>query len=305
MLYWLQSDFPKAAPLFADVVEHREQLLGDNHVKTLEAVNGLGLIQIFRDQPEKAEQLFAGILETDTDRPDEDNPEEKRLLQLLRRGAALAFLVQEKYGQAEPLLIGVLKEHSSTFGPDHPETLVTRSMLATLLLNTNRLNEAQVEAEETWKLRQELFGSASPHTLTSAALLARVYLAADRYQDAEPILESAVSQAAAVKDRLPPFTVQELGEVGLVLLRQERFEEAEQLLDLACEITAKKFPTSWRTPYLQSALGGALAGQGKTAEAEVLLRSGHKALVERQELIPEHSRQRRLREVAARLDLLL
>ena len=213
MLYWIQSDFDKAEPLFEEVVGGKTRLLGADHPETLRAVNGLGLIYLFRDELSRAEQLYVTTLGKTPPSSGDKGRDALRLL--VMRGLALTHIQQERFEVSEALLNQVLEAQLVAVGNQHPETLITRAMLATLFVSTHRLEEAEPLAVEAFEIRRKVFGELNPHTLSSMGVLSRIYVAQERHADAEPLLRTILEQARSQSGRLPPFTIWEIGDVGL------------------------------------------------------------------------------------------
>src|SRR5262249_37203514 len=83
-----------------------------------------------------------------------------------------------------------------------------------------------------------------------------------------------------------------LAALGLNLLRQQKWADAEPVLSECLAIRRKREPGQWTTFSTQSMLGGALLGQKKYDEAGPLLRKGYRGMIEREEQIPPHGRER-------------
>ncbi len=88
---------------------------------------------------------------------------------------------------------------------------------------------------------------------------------------------------------------------GLALLEQRQFADAKTFLRLYLDLATAKHPEGWRRFDAVSALGGALLGQMKYAEAEPLLREGYSGLKKYEARIPASFRQARLTAALARL----
>ena len=70
-----------------------------------------------------------------------------------------------------------------------------------------------------------------------------------------------------------------------VLLDERKFQEAESVLrGMSAETSSP--PGGWTNALRQTYLGASLAGEGKRAEAEPLLRAGYLKLVEQKSYIP-------------------
>jgi hypothetical protein len=91
-----------------------------------------------------------------------------------------------------------------------------------------------------------------------------------------------------------------MAQLGNNLLKQARWPEAERVLRECLAIRQTAQPEDWSTSNTRSQLGGALLGQGKSAEAEPLILGGYEGLKARQARIPQPARPR-LAEAAERV----
>jgi hypothetical protein len=77
-----------------------------------------------------------------------------------------------------------------------------------------------------------------------------------------------------------------LAQLGRALLDQELWTEAEEVLVECLAIREKVAQDSWTTFNAMSLLGGALLGQKKYADAELLLLKGYHGMKDRRDSIP-------------------
>ncbi len=100
-----------------------------------------------------------------------------------------------------------------------------------------------------------------------------------------------------------PRIARVLASLGELKLAQDNYSDAEAYLRQALQIRDKATPNAWERYYAQSLLGDALAGQRKYAEAEPLLLSGYRGLLQRRDLMPFESKAnvQRARQEIARL----
>jgi serine/threonine protein kinase len=274
MLYFFQSDFAKAEPLFMRVIDGRRRLFGDEHPETIRAMNGLGQMYSYRDEPDRAEPLFAKAFQTSIRVRGDRDPD--TLISMRWLGDAYDHL--GRYAEAEPLLLKALEGLKIVLGDRHPDTLITSSTLTVLYFNMGRLSEAQRYASETYRLRRTVLGELHPATLSSQGILTCVYLAQGRRTDAEPLLRDFREKASRQQERLPPFTIRRIGEAGRALLRQGDVAEAKSFLRFFLDLAGKKLPEGWRRSEATAALGACLLRQKTYAEAEPLLRKGYEGL---------------------------
>ena len=72
-------------------------------------------------------------------------------------------------------------------GPDHPNTLTSRSNLANAYQAAGRINEAITLHEQTLATWERMLGPDHPNTLTSRSNLANAYEAAGRITEARSL----------------------------------------------------------------------------------------------------------------------
>jgi tetratricopeptide (TPR) repeat protein len=295
-LYFLQSDYAKAEPLFLRVVDGRRRLLGDDDPATLQPLHRLGELYVWRDEPDRAEALLAKALQASRPRGEQDLETLSFMGQL-----ALTYTFLGRYPEAVELADKALEERRAILGDKHPDTLNTAATRSALDRRMGRLREAEQRSREVSRLRREVLGELHPFTVAGEMQLALVYLAQGRRTEAEPLLRNFREQADRQPDRVHPAHIWGISELGLALLRQGDFAEAASFLRLYLDLAAKKQADSWRRYSVISALGACLLGQKKYAEAEPLLLHGEAGLRQFQEKIPAPFRQTQRTDALERL----
>jgi tetratricopeptide (TPR) repeat protein len=296
-LYWFQSDYDRAEPLYQRVVEGSRRLLGEDDRETLLATNGLAHLYSFRDETERALPLLTEALRSSR----RLYGDRDAVTLLVRRTLGNAYLNGGQCAQAEQILVPTLKDCQSQWGERNAATLVVESMVATLYYEMGRFDEAESYATNTYQLRQAVLGGLNTHTLYSQALMALLDLAGGRIDDARPLYRDFLEKARAQQDRLPPFVIWRIAGVGQALLDQREFTDAEAFLRFYLSLAENRHPKSWRRYDAVSALGACLLGQKKYADAEPLLRQGYDGLRKDEARIPSPFRGPRLTQALARL----
>jgi serine/threonine protein kinase len=295
-LYWFQSDYVRAEPLYQRVVDGRSRLLGEDDRETLLAINSLAHLYSFRDETERALPLLTKALQSSR----RLYGDRDAATLLLSRTLGNAYLNGGEYDQAERILVPTLKECQSQWGERNAATLVVESMVATLYYEMGRFDEAEPYATNTYQLRQSVLGELNVHTLFSEALMALVHLAQGRITEAQPLYRDFLEKARAQQDRLPPFVIWRIGSVGQALLGRREFADAEAFLRLYMTL-AEKQPDGWRRYDVVSALGACLSGEKKYADAEPLLVQAYDGLRKYEARIPALFRRARLAAALSRL----
>jgi serine/threonine protein kinase/tetratricopeptide (TPR) repeat protein len=298
LVYRSQSDFAKAEPLYLRVIDGRRRLYRDDHRETLLAVDGLAQLCNFRGEFDRAVALYVPALEASRKAHGDQDPVTLRLM------AGLGCTYSGSGGRpdkAEPLLASALKGQQVVLKDKHPETLVTRQVLAIILLRLNRLPEAEQQARQAYEDMQTVYGEMHPYTYTGQATLINVYLAQGRRNDAAPLVRNLLTNARRHQEKMPVFALGGIGAVGHALLRERDFVEAESFLRVYLELAAKQTSDARDTSAAESALGACLLGQKKYKEAEELLLSGYNGLRKHEDKIPANFRQIQLTEALERL----
>ena len=98
--------------------------------------------------------------------------------------------------------------------------------------------------------------------------MASVFDRAEKLDKAEAVYRELLNHAQKQYGRFDARTATLMAQLGSNLLRQKRYSEAQAILNDCLVIRAKADPDAWTTFNTKSALGGALLGQKKFAEAK-------------------------------------
>jgi tetratricopeptide (TPR) repeat protein len=199
---------------------------------------------------------------------------------------AIGYTAAGRLDKALPLFEETLKLRKAKLGPDHPDTLSSMSNLASGYHAAGKLDLALPLYEETLKLRKAKLGPNHPHTLTTMSNLAVAYLNTKQPEKGLALVAEFVS---IQRQRLGANDLRFAGllaSISYELLKVREFGDAEKLLREALAIRVKSQPDTWPTFYMRSMLGGALLGQKKYTDAEVLLKEGYNGMKAQEKNIP-------------------
>ncbi len=171
-------------------------------------------------------------------------------------------------------------------GPDHPDTIESRSNLATAYLDAGRTAEVIAMFEETLKLETARHGSDHPSTLSSRNNLVTAFVDAGRTDEAIALLEETDTLKLIRFGPNDPRAARVRAWLGFYLLKRQKWAQAEPLLRECLAIREKAHPDDWFTFNARSMLGGSLVGQKKYAEAEPHLLLGYAGLKARVPGVP-------------------
>ncbi len=168
------------------------------------------LSQAWQDRPahrDLVEQIMA-LYEHSASSPGEAGSELAQAV-LRLRGWAVWFLLElgDSAAQATQVAETLLGDMEQILGPDHPDTMTSRTNLATAYRAAGRTAEAIPLHERTLADRERILGPDHPDTLHSGNNLANAYLAAGRTAEAIPLHERTLADRERVLGETHPRTV--------------------------------------------------------------------------------------------------
>jgi hypothetical protein len=138
---------------------------------------------------------------------------------------------------------------------------------------------------EVLKATEARLGPAHADTITARDKLLFIYESAGRWADAEPLRRDALARRRKAAPPDSPALATDLAMLGLDLMGQAKWPEAEPILRECLAMREKVAAESWQRFNTMSQLGGALAGQGRFAEAEPLVVRGYEGMAARRATI--------------------
>jgi serine/threonine protein kinase/tetratricopeptide (TPR) repeat protein len=331
-----RGEFGEAAVHFERLSERAERLWGKEHPHWASARSSLGLCLAYTGRGGQAIAILEPLAELMKARLGEEHPDAVTVLANL----GVAYRSGGRLKDAIPLLERV-RDLRAKSQPNHPEALNDLARLAGAYRAADRLTEAIALFEQVRDARAKQrpndpdflydlsnLGAAylEAGRLTEAVPLleraaagveklgfihddagtimhntADVLEAAGRSSEAEQWLRKwldFVKRSAGPQS--PEFAV-ETARLGWNLLQQKNWSAAEATLRESFALGQKTLPDHWTTFDTQSALGAALVGQKKHADAEPLLLKGYEGMNQREKLIPPQVKNQRLSGAVDRL----
>ena len=194
---------------------------------------------------------------------------EERITQRLRIAAVLEELARWK--ESEEQQRRALAE--ATALANAKIVAVVSNDLAALLLNTNRLGEAEPLMRRALEINESAFGNQHPTVAICLNNLAALLLNTNRLGDAEPLMRRALEiNEAAFGNRHPTVAIC-LRNLAVLLLNTNRLGDAEPLMRRALEIDEAAFGN--QHPTVASSLNNLatlLQATNRREEAEPLMR---------------------------------
>jgi eukaryotic-like serine/threonine-protein kinase len=327
-LYRLEGKYAPAEPLRKKLLDARRRSLGERNPDTLDAMNNLALLyryegkrdlaeplyvtavdglrklkgvdrqrlttianlaQLYKDQAKysQAEQLYNEVLKA---APAVFGAEHPSTL-VLMNNLAQVYLDEGRLAEAESLQRKVADADSRILGAEHPYTLADRGNMARIYRDEGKYREADALFRRVLDAQRRVSGNDHPDTLTTAQLLGTVKLSEGEYADAEQLFTQALNGDRRLYGTENPTTLSDLLWLGRAQLEQRKYDLAEASFREALQRYEKVRPNVYQRYNSESLLGQSLMAEGKYAEAEPLLLSGYKGLLQRRDKMSVPNRQ--------------
>ncbi len=321
--YRAAGRFPEATALLERVRDTLIAKLGPDHPTTTITLNNLALAYLGVGKLPEAIGLLERVRDAEVGRLGPTHPETLNTLGNL----ATAYLRAGKLAEPIALLERVRDAKIATLGADHPATLAVLNDLGSAYWSAKQLDKSVPLFEDLLKRKEAKFGRQNYETQRTVGNLGVNYKDSRRLDEAIPLLEEAYrsrgkfpplrgvgvplldayakagrsaelatlvpEQLAEARKALPkesPQLAGALAEYSRFLLQVKAYADAEPLLRECLAIREKSQPDLWSTLDIKSALGGALLGQKKFADAEPLLLKGYEEMKQREKTIPEQGK---------------
>jgi tetratricopeptide (TPR) repeat protein len=160
-------------------------------------------------------------------------------------------------------------------------------MLGFVLRRQEKYADAEPVHIGVVEARQRVLGPEHPLTVTSVIHLGILYQEANKLGEAESWLAKGLEAGRRVLRAGEGTTRSGAESLGKIRVTQKRWAEAEALLRESLNSRDPEGPYSWQMSERRAELGLILMEQSRFAEAEPLLVSGYKGLVERRSAIPK------------------
>ncbi len=248
--------------------------------RTLTALRDLAQWYEVTKHPEEAEQYLLDLYQTCKKSWGKDH----RYTQMSQLELGQNLCNQGRFAEAEPLLRDALAAIERVEKGDRIEPNGPRFILARSLFGQAKYQEALPYFQEVARREQEMLPKLGPGVKSNLRpaldYLAHTYQALDRNEEAEQCLKQL--QDIVNKDE----SLEKAGALanqGHSLIQEKKYLEAESILRESLELRMKHQADHWSRYNVESLIGECLLGQGKLADAEPLLISGYKGMMQHEE----------------------
>jgi Tfp pilus assembly protein PilF/tRNA A-37 threonylcarbamoyl transferase component Bud32 len=214
-------------------------------------------------------------------------PEQPLVEASLRKTLAFTYWRLGQLGKGEAQARKALEMSRRLRGPDDPETLDTVDVLGLLLMDQEKLAEAEPLYRQGVEACRRVRGPDHPDTLTAQHNLAVVLEQQGKLAEAEPLFRQGFEARCRVQGLDHPYTLATLNSLGGVLMEQGKLAEAEPFFRQTLEIGRRlQGPEHPDTLSAMNNLAVLLMRRGKLADAEPLFRQSLE--ISRRVLGPDH-----------------
>ncbi len=149
----------------------------------------------------------------------------------IRETIGRSYLSLGEYSKAEPHLRKAIDLDATTFGREAPATLRARNVLAVLLDESGRGNEAERLLWSNLARARRALGRDDPIALEAADRLGALLRKSGGLDEAEPLLREALAARRRILPTDHPDTLRSVRNLSLLDVDRKRFAEAEALAD--------------------------------------------------------------------------
>jgi serine/threonine protein kinase len=219
-----QRKFAEAEPLARQVLQIRERLFGPYDFDTINAYGDLAYVLFNQGEFAKGERYAREELERFKGHGFGDKPNAF----FSQNNLAFFHFVRGNVKEAEKLLLEERPRAISIFGPESPVTLQVQHLLARVLAEQNRLDNAEALASETLAARRRV--SPGQESLGRTLLvLGNVLIQKSKFEEAEPLLREALTLFREHYPRKPELAAQAANALGAIAAERRDYPAAEKL----------------------------------------------------------------------------
>ncbi|KAJ7463350.1 hypothetical protein FB451DRAFT_1370786 [Mycena latifolia] len=266
-VYLFAGKAEKAKELQTMVMEKQQNLLGEDHPDTLDAMFWLAWAYEDLGLWKEAEEILVVVLEKRRHILGDDHPDtldamgnlaaiyerlgklreaEKFEVDLLQKRRSLLgdndpdtlrtmgnlaclYNILGRFREAEELMVHVLMKQRDILGDDHPETLIAQNNLAASYKLQGKLNKAAELDIMVFEKRRKILGDSHPATLNSMANLSLTYYKLGKLTEAEVLALRVLEKRRNILGDSHPLTLQSMANLALLYNELGRLQEAEEL----------------------------------------------------------------------------
>ena len=224
-LYNAQGRYIEAEPLYQQILEIRQNLLGKISLQVAQSLHSLAELYRSQGRYTEAEPLYQQAL---GQRQHLLGKNHLQVAQSLNDLAILHYL-QGRYTEAEPLFQQALEMRQYLLGEENYQIAQSLGSLALLYNSQGRYGEAEPLYQRALILEKYLLGEEHLDVATTVNNLALLYNLQGRYSEAEPLFQQALLIYEKLLGEKHPHLALSLNNLANLYRSQGKYSEAEPL----------------------------------------------------------------------------
>jgi tetratricopeptide (TPR) repeat protein len=237
-VYYFQSKYEQAAPLYKRSLEIKEKSLGKDHPDVAVSLNNLAGLYTEQHHYIEAAPLYKRSLEI----WEQSLGKEHQYVAAALNNLAELHHAQRKYAEAEPLYKRSLEIKEKSLGKDHPDVAITLNNLAELYKSQRSYEEAEPLHNRALEIKEKLLGKDHPDVARSLKNLAGLYTEQRRYTEAEPLYKRSLEILEGKLGKDHPSVATTLNNLAGLYYKQEKYQESAEMFERAIAIMNNIFP---------------------------------------------------------------
>jgi tetratricopeptide (TPR) repeat protein len=257
--------YNEAEKAYAEVMETRKRVLGEEHPSTLTSMANLA--STFRSQGrwKEAEELGKQVVENRKRVLGAEHPDTLTSMTEL----AFTYNNQGRWNKAEELGKQVMETQKRVLGAEHSDTLDSMFILSWIYRDQGRWKEAEELGRQVVESNKRVLREEHPTTLVSMGNLALTYKYQCRWDQAEELFMQIKERYMRLYGVEHPDTLTSMGNLAATYRPQGRLKEAQELevevMETSKKLLGKDNPDTLRS---MANLAATYRGQGRLKEAE-------------------------------------
>ena len=234
LVYLQQQKYQQAIELFSNCYKTRKEVLGKDHVDTIESMFNLAVAYIQQgDEENRAEHLLIKSGKLRYKILGKTHPDTIRSMNEL----GLYYFHRENYDQAEPLLKEVVKAYRETVGITNNSTIQALKTLSSLFEKKELYSIAMSHLLEIHAYAEQLYGLKSSFGLDLLYRISKMYLELNEIQRCESFVKQcyqmAIQESHGNSNILTAKLVYLYGEVNFV---KQDYVESSKIFRVSLEL---------------------------------------------------------------------
>jgi tetratricopeptide (TPR) repeat protein len=217
--------YSEAEALLGRLLASKEQVLGSQHIDTLQTKHTPARVYQSQGRHKVAETIYEHVLVAREKHLGVEHPDTLKTMNNL----AIVYESQGRNSDAERMHERVLAVRQKHLGVEHPDTLITMGNLGGVHQSLGRYGDTEDMFRRVLVAQQKHLGVEHPHTLLTMGNLGIAYQVQERYGDAEDVFRRVLVTQQKHLGVEHPETLKSMGDLANVYRLQYRYRDAEDM----------------------------------------------------------------------------